>query len=88
MDLSAPQTDRRKKAYALTEDCMPVLAEEAARLGLADHPFEEDWHGYHGQLIEYCQQLMEDGDNDKYLSMEANNRARDHAKKPIGVSRC
>jgi len=49
-----PKRVGRKTAHALTEDCMSMLAEEAVRLGLADRLFEEDWHGYHGQLIGYA----------------------------------
>jgi len=82
-----PKRVGRKTVHALTEDCMPMLAEEAVRLGLADRLFEEDWHGYHGQLIGHCRQLMQDGDSDGYLSVKANNRARDHAEKPLSEYR-
>jgi len=82
-----PKRVGRERAHAITEDCMPVLAEEAARLGLVDRLFEEDWHGYHGQLIEYCQELIQDGDSDEYLSVKASNRARDHAEKPLSEYR-
>jgi len=82
-----PKRVGREKAHALTEDCMPMLAEEAVRLGLADRLLEEDWHGYHGQLIEYCRELMQDGDSDGYLSVKASDRARDHAEKPLAEYR-
>jgi len=64
-----------------------MLAEEAVRSGLADRLFEEDWRGYHSQLIEYCRQLVQDGDIDGYLSVKANNCARDHAEKPLSEYR-
>jgi len=62
-----PKRVGEEKAYELTEGCMPLLAEEAVRLGMADRLFEEDWHGYHGQLIEYCREFGEAVDINEYL---------------------
>ncbi len=82
-----PKRVGQKTAHEITEGCMPMLAEEAVQSGLADRLFEENWHGYHGQLIEYCQQLMQDGDTDEYLSVKASDRARDDAEKPLSEYR-
>lgn len=82
-----PKRVGQEKAHELTESCMPVLAEEAVQSGLADRLFEEDWHAYQGQLVEYCEQLMQDLDSDEYLSAKMRGLQKDNAEKPLSEYR-
>ena len=82
-----PKRVGQEKAHEITENCMPMLAEEAAQLGLANRLFEKDWHGYYGRLSEYCQQSMQDVNIDEYLSMKMRSLERDSAEKPLSKYR-
>ncbi|WP_346838661.1 enoyl-CoA hydratase-related protein [Microbulbifer sp. SAOS-129_SWC] len=72
-----------KRAAALTEQCMPLLATEALQIGFGDEVFDEQWDVYTRELENFCQHLAENPDLAAQLQAKASMRAADEAQKPL-----
>jgi len=66
---------------------MPMLADEAVQLGIADLIFEENWDNYHEQLKEYCLQLEQTVDVEEYCAIKSQQLAKDTASKSLAQYR-
>jgi len=72
-----------KRAAALTEACMPLLATEALQIGFGDEVFDEDWQVFAGELESFCQGLAENTNLPAQLQAKISMRAADEAQKPL-----
>ncbi len=54
----------------ITNNCEPMLAQEALKIGMADLMFEEDWDTYHAHLKDYCRQLDKNVEIDDFLQVK------------------
>lgn len=54
----------------IVDQCEPMLAREALKIGLADLLFEEDWQAYHEHLTSYCKQLLKNVEFEDFLAVK------------------
>lgn len=75
------------KAKSITDECMPMIAQEAVSIGFADTLLNEIWRDYHSALSEYCLAFAKDGGLTERLREK--QRERDHAErvKPLQAYR-
>ncbi|WP_196140190.1 enoyl-CoA hydratase-related protein [Aliikangiella sp. G2MR2-5] len=78
-----PKRVGKKKAYALTEECLPLLATQALEINLVDEVFCEDWESYHQHLFDYCAKLTSSSQYKQLLKAKTTLRKEDEKAKPL-----
>ncbi|WP_105102869.1 enoyl-CoA hydratase-related protein [Microbulbifer pacificus] len=76
-----------RKAREYTENCLPVLAEEALSDGYADYLLSEDREVYRRELIALCEELRVEGGFTRKLAMKSARRAQDEQNRPLSEYR-
>lgn len=84
---SLPRRVGAKKAKQITEGCMPMLANEALKINLADEILSKDWKLYHEQLNDYCGSLADSAGFDIMVERKSLDREQDEKRKPLSQYR-
>ncbi len=82
-----PDRVGQEKAMAITEACMPMAADEAIEIGVADLIFDQDWDAYHNHLREYCRQLPQVVNVEDYLASKRDKFDKQNSIKPFSEFR-
>lgn len=72
-----------RKAREYTQNCLPILAEEALGDGYADYLLSEDRDTYTRELISLCAELRAEGGFARKLAMKSARRAQDESIRPL-----
>jgi putative two-component system hydrogenase maturation factor HypX/HoxX len=78
-----PRRVGKDKAIELTEQCLPVSAEEAASIGLIDAVIYSDGYDFHRHIAHIAKQLAHSRDYKRRLKKKRRERQRDEEKKPL-----
>ncbi len=57
-------------AERIAEECEPMSAKEALKVGFADLMFEEPWDEYHQRLVSYCGQLLKNVEFKDFINVK------------------
>ncbi len=82
-----PKRVGKEKSHQLMEECLPMLADEALKIGFADQIFDEDWDKYHQNLHQYCEQLSEVININTFLATKTDNFEADNTIKNLSAYR-
>ena len=82
-----PRRVGQAQAQRLIKGCLPVLAREAADLGMVDQVLAEDWETYHHQLRQVCQELAKPEMLEPLLIHKRAQRLADEAVQPLASYR-
>jgi putative two-component system protein, hydrogenase maturation factor HypX/HoxX len=82
-----PRRVGSENARCLTQECMPTLASEAQRMGLADLMLPEQWSDCQDEVDRWCIELSEGVSCEKALAAKAMARERDEQHKPLQAYR-
>ncbi len=82
-----PRRVGQDQALRLTEQCLPVAADEALTMGMADQVLPESWEEYHQHLQVYCEKLASDRSFDAMLAAKAASRQADEQQRPLDAYR-
>jgi len=72
-----------KKAYELTNSCLPIGATRAKKMGLIDEVLSENEDAYQKELEEFCENLADCDEYYDLLDLKVDNRQKDESIKPI-----
>ena len=82
-----PKRVGEKKAYELTESCLPIGAVRSKEIGLVDDVFSENQATYKSELEHFCESLAQDDNYYDLLDEKVAKREADEAIKPIEAYR-
>lgn len=82
-----PRRVGEEQALTLTRNRLPVLAEEAARIGLVDACYGDDREAFLAQVRRQAEALAARPDFDALLAAKRQRRAEDEAAKPLDAYR-
>ncbi|MEJ2416958.1 MAG: enoyl-CoA hydratase-related protein [Exilibacterium sp.] len=82
-----PKRVGKEKSHQLMEECLPMLADEALKIGFVDQIFDEDWDKYHQNLHQYCEQLSEVIDINTFLATKMDSFEADNTIKNLSAYR-
>jgi putative two-component system hydrogenase maturation factor HypX/HoxX len=75
------------EARRLTQECLPVGAREAARIGLADGVLPGSWDGFAGAVLEHASALADRADYPQLLRAKQGRLAGDEGRRPLDTYR-
>lgn len=78
-----PRRVGAERARRITRQCLPLLTEDAAKVGMVDALLPESWQGYHQALEASCRELANSRNFAQYLQSKQARRERDEQQCPL-----
>lgn len=82
-----PRRVAEANARRIMDNCMPLLAEEAAAVGMVDELFVEDRERYDQAIVAYCEDLARSRSYRKLLVHKQKQRKMDEKRRPLALYR-